>query len=95
MKSVRVEIYEQTYHIRGELDEKYVAELARFVDQKMRDVAEATRTVDTLRVAVLAALNIADELHSLRTRERELEGSLRDRAERCLLLVDQALKVSG
>ena len=95
MKSVRVEIYEQSYHIRGELDEKYVAELARFVDQKMRDVAEATRTVDTLRVAVLAALNIADELHSLRTREQELEGSLRDRAERCLLLVEQALEVSG
>jgi len=95
MKTVRVEIYDQTYHIRGELDEKYVGDLARFVDQKMRDVAEATRTVDSLRVAVLAALNIADELHTLRARQRDLEGDLRERTERCLLLVEQALKQSA
>ena len=92
MKSVRVEIYDQPYHIKGELDEKYVARLAQFVDNKMRDIAEATRTVDTQRVAVLAALNIADELHSLRERQQEIEGPLRERAERCLLLVEQALK---
>ena len=91
-KSVRVEIYDQSYHIRGDLDESYVAELARTVDSKMRSVAEATRTVDSLRVAVLAALNLADELHSLRARQSELEGSLRDRTERCLFLLDQALK---
>jgi cell division protein ZapA len=91
-KAVRVEIYDQSYQIRGDLDEAYVAELARTVDTKMRAVAEATRTVDSLRVAVLAALNLADELHSLRARQAELEGSLRDRAERCLFLVDQALK---
>ena len=95
MKTVRVEIYDQTYHIRGELDEKYVQELARFIDRKMRDVAEATRTVDTLRVAVLAALNIADELHALRQRQEEVEGTLRERTERCLLLVEQALKQSA
>jgi len=91
-KSVRVEIYDQSYHIRGELDEAYVAELARTVDSKMRSVAEATHTVDSLRVAVLAALNLADELQSLRARQSELEGSLRDRTERCLFLLDQALK---
>ena len=92
MKTVRVEIYDLPYTIKGELDEKYVARLAQFVDQKMRAIAEATRTVDSLRVAVLAALNLADELHSLRARQEALEGSLRDRAERCLFLVDQALK---
>lgn len=94
-KAIRVEIYDQTYHVRGELDEKYVGELARFVDQKMRDVAEATRTVDSLRVAVLAALNIADELHALRAQHAELQGTLHDRAERCLSLVEQALKQSA
>ena len=95
MKSVRVEIYDQTYQIKGDLDEKYVQELAAFVDRKLRDVAEATRTVDTLRVAVLAALNIADELHSLRARQAEVEGALRERTERCLSLVEQALKPSA
>ena len=94
-KAVKVEIYDQTYHIRGELDEEYVAELAAFVDAKMRSVAEATRTVDSLRVAVLAALNIADELHALRERQRQIEGPLRQRTERCLVLVEQALRDSA
>ena len=94
-KAVKVEIYDQTYHIRGELDEEYVAELAAFVDAKMRSVAEATRTVDSLRMAVLAALNIADELHALRERQRQIEGPLRQRTERCLALVEQALRDSA
>ncbi len=91
-KTVRVEIYHQTYHIRGDLDEKYVLELARFVDTKMRAVADATRTVDSQRAAVLAALNVADELYTLRQQHAELEGTLRERAERCLVLVEQAIK---
>ena len=65
-KRLKVEIYDQIYNIGGELDEAYVAEMARYVDAKMREVAEATKTVDSLRVAVLAALAIADELHSSR-----------------------------
>ena len=92
---MKVEIYDQTYHIRGELDEAYVSELAQYVDTKMRTVAEATRTIDSLRVAVLAALNIADELHTLRRQHAELEESLRARTERALSLVDQALKQSA
>ena len=61
---VKAEIFGQTYTISGELDEDYVLKLARFVDEKMRAVANATATVDTQKVAVLAALAIADELHS-------------------------------
>jgi len=91
-KRTKVEIYDQTYHIGGELDEAYVGELASYVDAKMRAVAEATHTVDSLRVAVLAALAIADELHALRQAQRELENPLRERAERCLTLVERALK---
>ncbi len=94
-KRVKVEIYDQIYHMGGELDEGYVVELARYVDTKMREVAEATKTVDSLRVAVLAALAIADELHSLRKEQEELEGSLRERAARCLTLVERALKQSA
>lgn len=94
-KSVRVEIYDQTYHVRGDLDEAYVGELARYVDGKMRAVAEATRTIDSLRVAVLAALNMADELHALRARQGDFEQTVRQRAERCLALVEQTLKSSA
>ena len=58
---VQVEIYGQTYNLRGEGDTPYLQELAACVDRRMRDVAEATATVDSLKVAILTALNIADE----------------------------------
>ncbi|MGA2851305.1 MAG: cell division protein ZapA [Terracidiphilus sp.] len=58
---VTVEIYDQTYHLSGQ-DTEHVRSLAARVDAKMRAVAAQGRTVDSLRVAVLAALNLADEL---------------------------------
>jgi cell division protein ZapA len=58
---VTVEIYDQTYHLSGQ-DPVHIRELAARVDTKMRAVAAHGRTVDSLRVAVLAALNLADEL---------------------------------
>jgi cell division protein ZapA len=58
---VTVEIYDQTYHLSGQ-DTEHIRELAARVDAKMRAVAAQGRTVDSLRVAVLAALNLADEL---------------------------------
>jgi len=91
-KPIKVQIFDQPYNIGGDLDEKYVHELASYVDEKMRDVAEATRMVDTQRVAVLAALAVADELQTLRAEREEIEGKLRDRAQRCLSLVERALK---
>jgi cell division protein ZapA len=58
---VTVEIYDQTYHLSGQ-DTEHIRALAALVDAKMRAVAGQGRTVDSLRVAVLAALNLADEL---------------------------------
>jgi cell division protein ZapA len=58
---VTVEIYDQIYHLSGQ-DAEHIRELAAVVDAKMRAVAAQGRTVDSLRVAVLAALNLADEL---------------------------------
>jgi len=58
---VTVEIYDQTYHLSGQ-DAAHIRELAARVDAKMRAVAAQGKTVDSLRVAVLAALNLADEL---------------------------------
>ena len=89
---VKVEILGQTYSIRGELEEHYVQKLAKYVDQKMRAIADVTKTVDTQKVAVLAALAIADELHSLQRDGRDSEELLREQAERCLTLVERALK---
>jgi cell division protein ZapA len=61
----------------------------------MRAVAQATRTIDTVKVAVLAALNIADELFSARERQQNLEGPLRKHVEKCIDLVEQALEHSN
>lgn len=62
-KIIEIEIYGQKYKIRvkGEEDEKYISHLTSYVDQKMREVAVKSKSVDVLKVAVLAALNIADE----------------------------------
>ncbi len=90
--SVKVQILGQTYAIRGDLDERYVQKLAKYVDEKMRAISDATAIVDTQKVAVLAALAIADELHSIQRDRGEHEELLREQAERCLTLVERALK---
>jgi cell division protein ZapA len=90
--SIKVQIYDQTYHVAGDLDPTYVAELAQHVDARMREVARATGTVDTVKVAVLAALAIADELHSLSQSREDSREILRERAERCLTLVERAIQ---
>ena len=74
-QAVAVDIYDQIYHLRG-TDLAYIEQLAAIVDQKMRAVANQGGTVDSLRVAVLASLNIADELECLRARYAALAGSL-------------------
>jgi cell division protein ZapA len=89
---VKVEIFGQTYSIQGDLDQVYVQKLAKYVDEKMNAIADVTRTVDTQKVAVLAALAIADELHGMQRERTDREELLREQAERCLTLVERALK---
>lgn len=73
--AVIVDIYDQVYQLRG-TDPQHIERLASVVDAKMRAVSAHGATVDSLRVAVLAALNIADELMTLRARYDALAGSL-------------------
>jgi cell division protein ZapA len=89
---IKVDIYDQTYHIAGDLDPEYVEKLAQCVDGKMREIARATGTVDSVKVAVLAALGIADELFTLRAAAAEGREAMRDEARRCLKLVERALQ---
>ncbi len=88
----KVQIFGQVYSIQGDLDAAYVHKLAKYVDEKMHVIADATTTVDTQKAAVLAALSIADELHSSRREIGEREEMLKEQAERCLTLVERALK---
>jgi cell division protein ZapA len=94
VQAITVDIYDQTYRLRGS-DHAYVEKLAALVDTKMRAVAAQGRTADSLRVAVLAALHLADEIFTLRARQQQLESEIRERAERALARVDQALENSA
>ena len=69
------EIYDQVYHLRG-TDAEYIEHLAQLVDAKMRAVSAHGGTGDSLRVAVLASLNIADELETLREQYAALAGAV-------------------
>lgn len=89
---LKVQIFGQTYSIQGDLDTRYVQKLAKYVDEKMQAIADATATVDTQKIAVLAALAIADELHNMQRERSDEEELLREQAERCLTLVERALK---
>ena len=78
VQAVSVDIYDQLYHLRG-TDPEHIACLAQMVDSKMRAVAAHGGPVDSLRVAVLASLNLADELSTLRARYETLAGSTRQK----------------
>jgi cell division protein ZapA len=88
---IPVDIRGQRYPIRSTLDPEYVATLALYVDEKMRAAAETTPTGDNLRLAVLAALNIADELFRCRDANRDRDGQLAERAEELERLLDRLL----
>jgi len=91
-ETVKIEIYDQSYNVNADGNEEYLRELAAYVDGKMRSIAESTRMVDSLKVAVLAALNIADETFTLRQRQQEIDGPLRKRVEKCVAMVEKALE---
>jgi cell division protein ZapA len=90
---IPVDIQGQRYPIRSTLDPDYVAQLALYVDEKMRAAADTTVTGDALRLAVLAALNIADELFRSRDANRDRDGQIAERAEELERLVDRMLMV--
>lgn len=87
-----VTIYGRTYQLRGGGEADYLRQLAARVDAKMRDVAAATGTADTLKVAILAALNLADEgergKSDTGSRTSEVE---RDRIRTMIERIDEAL----
>jgi cell division protein ZapA len=85
-----VEIFDQAYNLRGS-DPEYILKLAEYVDSKMRAVAQATNTIDTVRLAVLAALNIADEYHLLKRKQESGAGDYQKRAHLLADALDEVL----
>jgi cell division protein ZapA len=91
-QTVRVEIYNQTYSIRSDGDNDYILTLADYVDGKMREISSGTFTVDSLKVAILAALHIADEYHQLQQSQHQTDMQLASRSAECTEMLDRVLK---
>jgi cell division protein ZapA len=79
---VDVEIFGKVYTVRGERDPEYVRRVAEFVDRKMREISQVTDTVSTSRIAILASLNIADELMTLLEDSEHLKTRMKELTEK-------------
>ena len=88
---VSVEIYGQTYNVRGEGDPAYLTELAQIVDSRMREIAPQVATGDPTRIAILAALNLADEFTRYRQQRESDVGRWKTRTEQLI----EALGANG
>jgi cell division protein ZapA len=86
---VDVEIFGKVYTVRGEKDPDYVRRVAEFVDRKMREIAQVTDTVSTSRIAILASLNIADELLTMLEDSEELRSRMADLTRQIEETLDQ------
>jgi cell division protein ZapA len=92
---IYIEVHGQRYPIRTTLDPRYVQELAAYVDKKMRVAADASPSSDTVGLAVLAALNIADEFFRARDLQLDEADSLVSRAAALERILDEALQLAG
>lgn len=92
---VSVEINGVRYPIRSELDASYVADLAAYVEQKMQLAARESPAGDTLKIAVLAALNIADECFRAREERSAHRSGLTERTRELERMLDLALEGDG
>src|SRR5499433_465787 len=91
--TIKVEIYDQAYTVRSDGDPEYVKQLAEYVDRRMREISSGTLTVDSRKVAILAALYIADELHQLKKLHEQQDEQLATRSVECSEMLDRVLKV--
>jgi cell division protein ZapA len=87
--SVTVVIYGHEYTLKGEADAEYVQKVARFVDRKMKEVAENSTLASTTKVAILAAINVADELFRERQKRHEALALLDERTGQIAQLLEK------
>jgi cell division protein ZapA len=88
---VHVDINGQRYSVRSELDPQYIGELAAFIDERVQLAARELTSGDPLRLIIIAALNVADELFQSRTDSDGVDSHMTERAEALERLIDTAL----
>lgn len=94
-KTVKIEIYGETYNVRGEGDPEYLARLGKLVDDRMHEIASRLSTVDVKKLAILAALNIADEYSRKRDEQEAAMEHWMERAEKMMIQLDGELESSS
>ena len=88
---VQVQIFGHSYTIRGEANPDYILGVAAYVDRKMREITEKLPVASLSKVAILASLNIADELFKERAQREDSDRSFHDRAARLNEVLDELL----
>jgi cell division protein ZapA len=91
-RSTTVEILGREYKIKGVADESYIQSVARYVDEKMREVSQATALPSQDRLAILAALNIADELFQYRQESAQSFSSIERKAANLISMIDDGMR---
>jgi cell division protein ZapA len=81
-RSIEVEIFGHRYTLKSEFPVAQVKQVAEYVDGKMREVAKGTKSVDSLHIAILTALNIAQDYLQEKGNQEELLQRIKDKADR-------------
>jgi len=89
MRTFDVKILGQRYKVRSDEGEEYINDLARYVNEQIGEVQKTTKTVATHNLAILAAMNIADNLFKAEEREHQIKKEVRERVRRILKLIRQ------
>ncbi len=93
-QTITVTIYGQEYPIRGDGDEEYIRKVAAYVDECMQQIEEQTSIKTPTRLAILAALNIADELFAVKSEKERLLAEFEEKARELSEVLNQSLSGS-
>ncbi|OGL43186.1 MAG: hypothetical protein A2161_09060 [Candidatus Schekmanbacteria bacterium RBG_13_48_7] len=94
-RKIEVNIFGQNYTILGDASPEYMNKLSSYVDSKMREITKQTSTISTTKVAILAALNLANEIFQLREENYKLENDLVKRSKNLIEIIDRGLEIEG
>ena len=91
VNKVKVEIFGQTYTIKGDAPPEYILKLAEFVNKKMDEVSKNNINSNPTQIAILVALNIADEFHQLQELKTGMYSALEEKTEALISMLDEGL----
>jgi len=94
MDTTKVEIFGQTYTIKGEADANYIVKLANYLDDHMREVAKKHPTSSPHKISILAALNIANEVFKLKEKEKDNNLLIEEKTKVLVEILDKGVGIS-